>query len=161
MSRKVWRIGVDTPAYVAEDLSGKGAEITGGRWNAMGAPVVYASSSRALACLETLAHLNARGLPYNRYLVEIEIADDVWAAAARVETTRNLPVGWDAEPPGRVSLDYGMDWLRSRSSAILVLPSVIVPEESNVLINPVHPDCGRISARKVRRWLYDPRLLKR
>src|SRR4051794_4873417 len=63
LSRTVWRIGTDTPAFDADDLSGAGAKATGGRWNAAGAGVVYASQTRALACLETVVHLNAGGLP--------------------------------------------------------------------------------------------------
>ncbi len=123
-------------------------------------PVTYAASSRALACLETLVHLNTSDLPLNRYLVAIDVPSEVWAAAT-VETPASLPVGWDAEPPGRVSLDYGMAWLKAKASALLVVPSVIVPEERNILINPAHADCSRITARKIRKWLYDPRLLTR
>jgi len=93
LSRIVYRIGVDAPAYEADDLSGKGAEITGGRWNEKGTAAVYAADSRSLACLETLVHLAAGGLPFNRYLVEISIPDLVWAAAQR-ETAASLPVGW-------------------------------------------------------------------
>lgn len=78
MSQIVYRIGTDTPAYEADDLSGKGAEITGGRWNQKGAAVVYAAENCSLACLETLVHLAAGGLPFNRYLVEISIPDPVW-----------------------------------------------------------------------------------
>ncbi|HEY1750249.1 MAG TPA: RES family NAD+ phosphorylase [Caulobacteraceae bacterium] len=157
MSRLIWRIATDTPAYEADDLSGRGAEATGGRWNARGTPVVYASETRSLACLETLVHLNASGLPLNRYLVAVEAPDAVWSAAERLDAA-SLPVGWDAEPPGRVSIDLGTAWLRSSRSALLVVPSVIVPEELNVLINPGHPDSRSITATKVRRWLYDPRL---
>ena len=159
MSRIVYRIGVDAPAYEADDLSGKGAEITGGRWNEKGAAVVYAAESRALACLETLVHLAAGGLPLNRYLVEISIPDPVWAAAQR-ETAASLPVGWDAEPASRTSIAFGSAWLRSRHSAVLVLPSVVVAEECCVLVNPAHSDSARIRAVKSRRWLYDPRLTR-
>jgi hypothetical protein len=63
LSQAVWRIGTDTPAYEADDLSGAGARATGGRSNAAGVAVVYASRTRALACLETVVHLNAGGLP--------------------------------------------------------------------------------------------------
>jgi RES domain-containing protein len=90
LSRIAYRIGTDTPDYEADDLSGKGAEITGGRWNEKGAAVVYAAASRSLACLETIVHLAAGGLPLNRYLVEISIPDPVWAAAQR-ETPVSLP----------------------------------------------------------------------
>jgi RES domain-containing protein len=159
LSRIAYRIGTDTPAYEADDLSGKGAEITGGRWNEKGVTVVYAAESRSLACLETLVHLAAGGLPFNRYLVEISIPDPVWAAARR-ETPASLPVGWDAEPASRASISFGTAWLQSGNSAVLVIPSVIVPEECCVLVNPVHPDSTSISAVKSRRWLYDPRLTR-
>jgi len=159
LSRIVWRIATDTPAYQADDLSGAGAKATGGRWNEKELPVLYTSETRALACLETLVHLNAGGLPFNRYLVAIAIPDETWANA-RFETRASLDVGWDAEPAGQVSIQFGTAWLRSASSAILVVPSVIVPEECNVLINPVHPDSAFITATKQRRWLYDPRFAK-
>jgi RES domain-containing protein len=77
LSQTVWRIATDTPTYEADDLSGAGAKVTGDRWNAAGAAVVYASQTRALACLETVVHLNAGGLPLNRYLVEVTIPDDL------------------------------------------------------------------------------------
>ena len=59
----LWRISADTRRYQADDLSGRGAETTGGRWNEVGLPVVYTATTRALACLETMVHLNAGGLP--------------------------------------------------------------------------------------------------
>lgn len=157
MSRIVYRVGVDAPGYEADDLGGKGAENTGGRWNEKGAAVVYAAENRSLACLETLVHLAASGLPFNRYLVEISIPDLVWTAAQR-ETAASLRVGWDAEPASRTSIGFGTEWLRSGRSAVLVIPSVIVAEECCVLVNPAHPDSASIRAAKLRRWLYDPRL---
>lgn len=131
--------------------------MTGGRWNEVGAALVYASQSRALACLETVVHLNAGGLPLNRYLVEVTIPDETWASA-QMETAASLAVGWDAEPAGRASIAFGTRWIRSGSCALLVVPSVIVPEEFNILINPLHPDGAAITAVKIRKWLYDSRL---
>lgn len=157
MSRIVWRIGVDTPLYQADDLSGAGAKTTGGRWNAPGTAMAYASESRALTCLETIVHLNAGGLPLNRYLVAVTIPDDVWGAA-RIADPAGLPIGWDAAPAGQVSIGFGTDWVRAGASALLIVPSAIVPEERNILINPAHADAKRIGAMKQRRWLYDPRL---
>lgn len=157
MSRTVWRIAADTRSYGADDLTGRGAEATGGRWNEKGAPLVYTASSRPLACLETFVHLNAGGLPLNRYLVEIEIPDDIWDEA-RIETPAGLPVGWDAEPASRASIDHGTAWANGMATLLLLVPSVIVPEDANVLINPRHPDMARLKATKVRKWLYDPRL---
>ena len=105
MSRTVWRIAADTPSYEAHDLSGAGARTTGGRWNKRDVPVIYTSETRALACLETAVHLNAGGLPLNRYLVELTIPEDVWVKARREDAT-SLAVGWDAEPAGRASIRF-------------------------------------------------------
>jgi RES domain-containing protein len=158
VSHTLWRIATDTQDYEADDPTGAGAKITGGRWNAVGEPMVYASETIALACLETVVHLNS-GLPFNRYLVSVTVPDDLWAGALRHDVA-TLPVGWDAEPAGRASLRFGSDWLASWATALLVVPSVIIPEERNILINPQHPDAGRITLTKVRKWLYDPRLSK-
>lgn len=157
MTVSVWRIAADTPDYGADDRTGKGAEVTGGRWNRQGTPLIYSSSTRALAALETIVHLNAGGLPLNRYLVEIVIPDDLWSAA-QVETQDTMEVGWDAEPASATSMDFGTDWAKSNASLLLLVPSVVVPDESNILINPRHPGAGRVRATKVRKWLYDPRL---
>jgi RES domain-containing protein len=155
---RLWRIGVDTPNYQAHDLSGKGAEVSGGRWNRPGTPLVYTSTTRALACLETVVHLGAGSLPLNRYLVAIELPQALWDAAAVLDPA--TLVGWDAEPAGQASLAWGEAWVRGNSSLLARVPSVIVPEEHNVLINPRHPDAGQLQAVKQRRWLYDARLLR-
>lgn len=152
---RLWRIGVDTPEYEAHDLGGKGAEQSGGRWNRPGTPLVYCSVTRALACLETLVHLARHPLPLNRYLVEISVPADAWAAC--VELDGATLVGWDALPAGKVSLDWGTNWAMDRGSLLARVPSVIVPEEFNVLINPAHAQIDRVKARKVRKWVYDGR----
>lgn len=152
----VWRIGTDAPDYTADDLTGAGAELTGGRWNRKGTPMLYAASSRALACLETVVHFDAGDLPLNRYLVELRIPDRLIAAAVRFDPLTN--VGWDAVPEGSVSMDAGEAWARNGKAAVMIVPSVIVPEEMNFLINPRHPDAQRIKANKIRRWNYDMRL---
>ena len=154
----VWRIAADTREYTADDMSGKGAEKTGGRWNRAGTPVVYGASSVALACLETIVHLNLSGFPLNRFLVAIEVPDAVWAER-QVLSPDALPVGWSAIPEGRVSLDAGDAWLSGMGSALLLVPSVIVPEEFNVLVNSRHPDAGKIKANKLRAWFFDQRLV--
>jgi RES domain-containing protein len=153
----LWRIATDTKDFEAHDLSGKGAEATGGRWNRPGRPVVYTAASVSLACLETVVHLHAQGLPLNRFLVRLEVPDDVWARRQTLGAAE-LPVGWSAIPEGKASLDVGDAWLRAGSRALLVVPSVIVPEEFNVLINPLHADAKHIKAQKMRAWFYDQRL---
>jgi RES domain-containing protein len=152
----LWRIAADTPSYTADDLSGAGAKKSGGRWNRRGTAAVYASESRALACLETFVHLRASGLPLNRYLVAIHVPVDAWRNRHVFDTARH--VGWDAEPPGAVSIEWGDAWARGGATLVAEVPSVIVPEESNVLINPRHADASAVTARKIRKWLYDARV---
>lgn len=151
-----WRIGTDTPDYGADDLSGTGAKITGGRWNREGNAMVYTASSRALACLETIVHLGAGGLPLNRYLVQISIPAAIWRGRQCLNE-KDAPVGWDALPPGLASLDFGDRWLSSKATCVLEVPSSIVSEESNILINPDHPDASMIKSKKIRKWVYDAR----
>ena len=153
---RLFRIATDTPDYQADDLSGAGANATGGRWNRVGTPLVYLSSSRALACLETVVHLVADALPLNRYLVEITIPSDAWDR--RTVLSPNDHVGWDAQPAAQVSLDWGTAWANAGKALIAEVPSVIVPEESNYLLNPAHSDCQAVSAVKIRKWTYDGRL---
>ena len=159
VAREVWRIAPDTPDYEADDLSGKGAEKTGGRWNRKGVAMLYCSSTVALACLETLVHLaGAAPLPLNRYLVKIVIPPSAWRQRTILQPAGH--VGWDSVPPGIVSIAWGNDWARCASSLIAEVPSVIVPEEANILINPRHRDVKRLRARKARRWTYDPRVAR-
>ena len=150
----LWRIAVETPAYPASDLSGTGARITGGRWNSKGAPVVYCSTSIALATLETVHYLRGGGLPFNRYLVRIAIPDVVWNARQVLDP---FPGGWDAIPAGLSGKRAGDGWIAAGKSALLLVPSVIVPDEYNVLLNPRHAGATAVTASTVRRWSYDPR----
>ena len=69
-------------------------------------------------------------------------------------------IGWDALPQGRTSIEAGNAWLVSRSSAVCLVPSVVVPEEQNVLLNPLHSDYSQITIKKIRKWTYDARLLQ-
>lgn len=157
MTIALWRIATDTPTWTAEDMAGKGAAAKGARWNGVGEHAVYASTSIALAAWETRAHLGkaAARLPFNRFLVRIDVPNGVWAARERLPTP--LPVGWNAIPEGMVSRSLGSAWLTATSAALLLVPSVIIEEEDNVIINPAHGDARHLNATKVRRFLYDHR----
>jgi RES domain-containing protein len=150
-----WRIAVEARSYHCDDMTGAGAKETGGRWNEKGTALVYASPNIGLAVLETLVHIGTHSLPLNRYLIRIDIPDEVLGAATVIATP---PIGWDARPAGLTSIEVGEQWVQSGSSAILRVPSVIVPEELNILINPAHRDAKRCKAAKVRRFVYDDRL---
>jgi len=157
MTVSLWRIASDTPNYTAEDMAGKGAASGGARWNNAGEHVTYAAASISLAAWETRAHI-AKGamLPWNRILVRIQVPDAVWAA--RIVTRHPLPVGWNIVPEGMISRSIGSAWLASYASALLVVPSVIINEEDNVLINPAHPDAALITTDRVRQFVYGHRV---
>ncbi len=150
----LWRISAETRRYRADDLTGAGAAKHPGRWNDEHEPVVYSAPTIAMAVLETAAHIDDAGLPLNRYLVRIDVPDSVWKAREVLDVSQ-LPVTWAAIPAGRASVQAGSDWLRGRADAILEVPSVIVPEETVTLINPLHPDAKKISATVVRVFDYD------
>ncbi|MES2902333.1 MAG: RES family NAD+ phosphorylase [Pseudomonadota bacterium] len=154
MTVPVWRIAVEAPLFSASDLSGAGAGISGGRWNSKGNPLVYCSTNIALATLETIHYLRGGSLPFNRYLVRIDIPDQVWNARRVLDP---LPGGWDAIPAGLTARTAGDSWIASRASALLMVPSVIVPEEYNVLISPQHADASTIMATVVKRPSCDVR----
>jgi RES domain-containing protein len=150
----IWRIATETATYAANDMSGTGAKNSGGRWNSKGTPVVYCASNIALATLETIHSLNTGDLPFNRYLVRIDVPDDVWNSRHVLDP---LPGGWDAIPAGVSARLAGDAWISSGASALLLVPSMVVPDESNVLINPAHRDASHITATTLKRWIYDPR----
>src|SRR5947208_5084950 len=127
-----WRIVKERHAATA--FSGEGAARTGGRWNSRGVPVVYTSCTKALAALESLVHLNAPvRFKYVGFRIKFE--------AALVETflATALPADWQAEPPPPATKALGDAWVRESRSAVLALPSVIISDELNYLLNPAHP----------------------
>lgn len=154
---KLWRIGVEAPAYKASDIEGKGGLYSGGRWHIEGHPIVYTASHVSLSLLETIVHVKNSSMPLNRYLIEIEVPDSVWDARDILDPT-TLP-GWDAIPSGQTSHEYGTNWLNSKKAACLLeVPSVIVPMEKNILINPKHDDSKLLKAINLGKFLYDPRI---
>lgn len=149
----LWRIAAETRRYAATDLGGAGAAASPGRWNDDGQPAVYCAPTIALAVLETAAHIDDAGLPLNRFLVQIDVPDRVWSARTVLEAAA-LPVGWDAIPAGQASVGTGAGWLRDRTAVCLQVPSVIVPEEGVVVINPLHADARAVTAHAVRAFEY-------
>ena len=151
---KLWRIAADTRQYRADDLSGGGAAKRPGRWNDTGEAVIYAAPTISIAVLETAAHIDDAGLPLNRYLLELDVPDDVWALREELDVA-TLPPTWSAIPASHASVKIGSVWLASLRSPILLVPSVVVPEEQASLINPIHPQSKRITARVVRLFEYN------
>lgn len=154
----LWRIASETRQYGAADLSGAGAAAKPGRWNAIGEAVLYAAPTIAMAVLETAAHIDDAGLPQNRFLVRIDVPEKMWRARITLGVDA-LPVAWAAIPAGRTSVGFGSRWIREGASALLEVPSVIVPEETVVALNATHPEIERLKATVVRRFDY-PRLFR-
>ena len=154
----LWRIASETRQYGAADLSGAGAAAKPGRWNAIGEAVLYAAPTIAMAVLETAAHIDDAGLPQNRFVVRIDVPEKMWRARITLGVDA-LPVAWAAIPAGRTSVGFGSRWIREGASALLEVPSVIVPEETVVALNATHPEIERLKATVVRRFDY-PRLFR-
>lgn len=150
----LWRIAAETRKHPATDLSGSGAARNPGRWNEDGQPVLYTAPTIAIAVLETAAHIDSAGLPLNRFLVRIDVPDAAWRAREALHVDA-LPASWSAIPAGSASVAIGARWLRSLRSLVLVVPSVIVPEESAALLNPAHPHAGKLAATAIRPFEYD------
>jgi len=138
-------------------LAGDGASRAPGRWHTRGRRVVYCAQNPAAALLEILVHfeIDIQDLPLRYRLLKIEAPDDV-----RIErvTVDQLPADW----PARIELTsaLGDGWLSKGSAALLSVPSAIVPETFNVLLNPAHQDAKRIVIVQTGEHAIDPRLLK-
>lgn len=149
-----WRLVKSVHAATA--FSGEGAARTGGRWNSRGQHVVYASETRALALLETLVHLDFP-VAFHYVFIRIEFPD---ALLSRLEA-KALPGDWLADPPSGSTRKIGDAWLRENRSAVLAVPSAVVPGETNFLLNPHHPDFAQIRLATPEPFSLDPRLRQR
>jgi RES domain-containing protein len=139
------------------DLSGSGPRLYGGRWNPRGISVVYTSENRALAVLELFVHLSRTVIPPNLSLATIEIPD---TASKQEIAVKELPRHWRSFPAPPELAEIGASWIKSRNSLLLRIPSVIMPSEMNVLINPAHPETGGVRIKKGESYSFDERLIK-
>ena len=135
-------------AHIA--LDGEGARLYGGRWNTPGRPMVYTAASPSLAVLEILVHLDLPPelLPTDYRLLTIEVSDDI-----RLERLEVTP------PETEACVRIGDDFLQRTEGLGLSVPSVVVPQERNLLINPSHPAAPQIRVLRAEPFAFDPRLL--
>jgi RES domain-containing protein len=139
----------------ADDLLGNGARLFGGRWNSEGLFALYTSTSRALALLETLAHSPAKMLMQKNYmLVTLFIPE---ASKMQIINLDELPAGWDAPATQSVTKKAGDAFLRNQSHLLLSVPSVLMPEERNIILNPLHTDMKKVRIKHKRRIIFDNR----
>ncbi len=145
-----WRIvHVDRKAHA---FTGEGARINGGRWNNKGTSVVYTSSSISLASMEIMVNLPSAVLLEQYVRIQVQIEDDL------AEELTDLPKDWNSRPASPTTKAIGDRWITEKSSAVLKVPSVVVPEEHNYLLNPNHKDWKRIKINQPIVYHFDPRL---
>jgi len=140
--------------YEALALSGEGARQYPGRWNMLDVPMVYTCGTASLAVLEVRVHTGpeGEGIPY--VLCRIKIPKNLITAV----DSRSLPSDWRQNPPPSSTQILGAEWARSRKSVVLRVPSVIVPEDFNYLINPLHEDCAKLRKITKQDYFLDSRL---
>lgn len=140
--------------WSASAMSGEGARRWGGRWNPPGIAAVYLAESRALAALEILVHAQREAIRLEWNVIEVEISDDLISLA----NPADLPTDWRALPSSPGARRFGEEWLRHGKSVALSLPSVLVPEERVLLVDPLHPDFIKLRVSEPQVFRFDPRL---
>lgn len=141
--------------YADSAFSGEGARLFGGRWNRVGTPVVYLAEHRSLAVLELLTQ--DPGATDLAGLLLASVAFD----PSEVEHLEALPDDWDARPAPASTAALGTEWAESGRSLVLRVPSVVLPAESNYILNPRHPSAARLAYGAAAALSLDPRLAER
>lgn len=137
------------------DLTGNGAKIHGGRWNSPGFPVVYTSSAKSLAVLECLTNTPVVVLQNNFVVLTIEAQGEFSIDGI---IPKNLPANWRQFPAPEYLARLGNRWLERGVNLLLEVPSVVIPSEYNYLINPLHPDAGKVKIFATEELLLDTRI---
>jgi RES domain-containing protein len=140
------------------ELDGAGARFFGGRWNHKGTSMIYTSEGRALASLEYFVHLPMVLEPHDLSIATFVIPD---SASIRQVDAGSLSKGWETYPAPIKLADIGSEWARSGDSLLLRVPSAVVQDEYNVLINPEHAEMSAVEIEGIRTYVFDARLLKR
>lgn len=143
--------------YYIDDLSGRGAEIHGGRWNSKGHALLYTSESRSLCVAEIAVHTPLGILPLDFSLCTISIPED---ASMEEISLQELSEGWKSYPYSESTQSIGDRFIRAKKALVLKAPSVVVPGEFNYLINPRHADFSKIGILKTESFEFDERLFK-
>jgi RES domain-containing protein len=140
------------------DWSGIGAELAGRRWNSKGIPMIYASESRALCTAEVAVHTPLGSPPKNYQLLTIKIPDDI--ALTEVDV-HSLCAGWKKFPYLELTQHLGDDFIIKNEFPVMKVPSAVIPGDYNYLLNPRHPDFGRIEIIKKELYEFDERFFNR
>ncbi|MFW5968039.1 MAG: RES family NAD+ phosphorylase [Persicimonas sp.] len=151
---KVWRL--TSTQYADRAFDGEGARLYGGRWNPEGVAVVYTAEHLSLAILEQLVHLRPERKLAPRVAISADIPDDL--PTERLDFA-DLPDDWRTVEGNADLKDLGRDWVDRAETALLDVPSVLVPQERNIVINPYHADFETLDIAPPEPFEFDPRLL--
>jgi RES domain-containing protein len=149
---RVWRL--TRAVYASDPLSGRGAAIAGSRWNSPRTLIAYAATSRALAALEMLIHVTRETVPPDMVFVPVDVPDRL------IREATGLPSDWAELPYGPNARSFGDRWITEGRSLGLLVPSVVVPAERNLLINPRHRAFARVRLGRVESFAFDRRLIR-
>lgn len=150
-----WRL--DKAKHARDAFTGEGARRVSGRWHRQGTPVVYVSESLALSVLEKFVHLGLDASHIKFVYFKVEIPDSVTVEKLR---TADLPDDWTAEPPRDSTKEIGSTWVMEGRTAVLRVPSVLVPNSWNYLLNPAHRDFKKIRISGPMPFVFDARMWK-
>ncbi len=137
-------------------FDGEGARVSGGRWNSKGTAMIYTASTRALAILELLVHLEDADIMQQNFVIFSITVND----SHIMDLGQNLPKDWQSDIIPFSTQAIGDDWVKQQASTVLEVPSTIVPEEKNYLINPSHPDFKKLKIKAAQPLAFDARLIK-
>ena len=143
--------------YAATAFDGEGAFRFGGRWNSRGTRIIYTAGSMALAALEMLVHLDDDEMLLAYSYVGANVPAELILS---VQAFSPLPKNWSASPSPPALQRIGDEWVQTQASAVLEVPTSILPIEHNYLLNPAHPDFSKIVLKKPQRFVFDQRLHK-
>ncbi len=143
--------------HIKNAFAGEGARLFGGRWNHRGASLVYVSETLSLAVLELFVNLGREDIRFPLVSIPVEIPETI---TVKEINYRDLPHDWREQPPSVSTKNIGTEWAEKMSSVVLRVPSAIVPVEFNLLINPLHPDFGKIKIGKPQPFTFDSRMWK-
>jgi len=149
-----WRI-VEAK-YLSKAFTGDGARLYGGRWNSKGVAVVYTAGSLALASMEMVVNLPSPKLLQAFVRVPVHFKPEL----VEILEAGKLPRDWTSRPISPATKTIGDRWVKARRSAVLQVPSIVVPEEHNYLLNPNHPDFVKIEIGQPAVYYFDPRLAR-
>jgi len=151
---RVWRIA--SAAHAA--FAGEGARRHGSRWTPRGVPAVFASATLSLAALERFVHTDPELEPADLVAIPLEISHDIALESVEVKM---LPADWRTFPPPPEIPVIGEQWFRASRTAVLSVPSVVIPHERNFVLNPIHREFAQLSIGRSEPFSFDPRIWKR